>query len=408
LKYVDFVDLKYAPKETDVVCTFYVEPEGISITEAAGGVAAESSVGTWTELTTVKPYVESLAARVFSIEGNEAKIAYPVELFEPGNMPNVLSSVAGNVFGLRLLRNLRLTDIKFSRQLVKSFKGPQYGIEGIRKLVGVHSRPLVGTIIKPKLGLKTIDHAKVAYEAWLGGCDIVKDDENLSSQSFNLFEERLAKTLESRDRAEEETGEKKVYMINITSGTKEMLHRAELVLRHGGEYVMIDILTCGFAALQTFRDQGFQLVIHAHRAGHAAFTKNPLHGISMQVISRVARVIGVDQLHVGTVVGKMFETKEEVAENCDALTEEMFELKSVLPVASGGLHPRLIPALMEFFGKDFVIQAGGGIHGHKDGTISGAKAMRQAVDATLQGIPLNRYAEKHKELKGALETWPTP
>jgi ribulose-bisphosphate carboxylase large chain len=407
LKYVDFVDLKYAPKETDVVCTFYVEPEGASITEAAGGVAAESSVGTWTELTTVKPYVESLAARVFSIEGNEAKIAYPVELFEPGNMPNVLSSVAGNVFGLRLLRNLRLTDVKFSRQLVKSFKGPQYGVEGIRKLVGVQGRPLVGTIIKPKLGLKTIDHAKVAYEAWLGGCDIVKDDENLSSQSFNLFEERLAKTLESRDRAEEETGEKKVYMINITSGTKEMLHRAELVLRHGGEYVMIDILTCGFAALQTFRDQGFQLVIHAHRAGHAAFTKNPLHGISMQVISRVARVIGVDQLHVGTVVGKMFETKEEVAENCDALTEEMFKLKSVLPVASGGLHPRLIPALMEFFGKDFVIQAGGGIHGHKDGTISGAKAMRQAVDATLQGIPLNRYAEKHKELKGALETWPT-
>ena len=408
MKYVDFVDLKYAPKETDVVCTFYVEPEGVSIKEAAGGVAAESSVGTWTELTTVKPYVESLAARVFSIEGNEAKIAYPVELFEPGNMPNVLSSVAGNVFGLRLLRNLRLTDIKFSRQLVKSFKGPQYGIEGIRKLVGVHSRPLVGTIIKPKLGLKTIDHAKVAYEAWLGGCDIVKDDENLSSQSFNLFEERLAKTLESRDRAEEETGEKKVYMINITSETKEMLHRAELVLRHGGEYVMIDILTCGFAALQTFRDQEFQLVIHAHRAGHAAFTKNPLHGISMQVISRVARVIGVDQLHVGTVVGKMFETKEEVAENCDALTEEMFELKSVLPVASGGLHPGLTPALMEFFGKDFVIQAGGGIHGHKDGTISGAKAMRQAVDATLQGIPLNRYAEKHKELKGALETWPTP
>ncbi|MCJ7699019.1 type III ribulose-bisphosphate carboxylase [Candidatus Bathyarchaeota archaeon] len=408
MKYVDFVDLKYAPKETDVVCTFYVEPEGISIKEAAGGVAAESSVGTWTELTTVKPYVESLAARVFSIEGNEAKIAYPVELFEPGNMPNVLSSVAGNVFGLRLLRNLRLTDIKFSRQLVKSFKGPQYGIEGIRKLVGVHSRPLVGTIIKPKLGLKTIDHAKVAYEAWLGGCDIVKDDENLSSQGFNLFEERLAKTLESRDRAEEETGEKKVYLINITSGTKEMLHRAELVLRHGGEYVMIDILTCGFAALQTFRDQGFQLVIHAHRAGHAAFTKNPLHGISMQVISRVARVIGVDQLHVGTVVGKMFETKEEVAENCDALTEEMFELKSVLPVASGGLHPGLTPALMEFFGKDFVIQAGGGIHGHKDGTISGAKAMRQAVDATLQGIPLNRYAEKHKELKRALETWPTP
>jgi ribulose-bisphosphate carboxylase large chain len=407
LKYVDFVDLKYAPKETDVVCTFYVEPEGVSISEAAGGVAAESSVGTWTELTTVKPYVERLAARVFSIEGNEAKIAYPVELFESGNMPNILSSVAGNVFGLRALKNLRLNDIKFPRQLVKSFKGPKYGIEGIRRLLKVHGRPLVGTIIKPKLGLKTIDHAKVAYEAWVGGCDIVKDDENLSSQHFNPFEERLTETLESRDRAEKETGEKKVYMINITSETKEMLRRAEVVLRHGGEYVMIDILTCGAAALQTFRDQGFDLVIHGHRAGHAAFTKNPWHGISMQVISRAARMIGVDQLHVGTVVGKMFETKEEVAENCGALTEEMFGLKSVLPVASGGLHPRLIPALMKSFGKDFVIQAGGGIHGHKDGTISGAKAMRQAVDATLQGIPLDMYAEKHKELRGALETWPS-
>ena len=405
LKYVDFVDLMYKPKETDVVCTFHVEPEGISMKEAAGGVAAESSVGTWTELTTVKPYVERLAARVFSIEDSEAKIAYPVGLFELGNMPNILSSVAGNVFGLRVLKNLRLNDIKFPKQLVKSFKGPKYGTEGIRRILKVQGRPLVGTIIKPKLGLMTVDHAKVAYEAWAGGCDIVKDDENLSSQDFNPFEERLTKTLESRDRAEKETGEKKVYMINITSGTKEMIRRAELVLHHGGEYVMIDILTCGFAALQTFRDQGFDLVIHAHRAGHAAFTKNPRHGISMQVLSKAARMIGVDQLHVGTVVGKMFETKEEVAENCDALTEEMFGLKPVLPVASGGLHPRLVPALMEFFGKDFVIQAGGGIHGHKDGTVSGAKAMRQAVDATLQGMSLDKYAEKHKELKGALETW---
>jgi ribulose-bisphosphate carboxylase large chain len=406
LRYVDFVDLKYKPKETDVVCTFHIEPEGINLQEAAGGVAAESSVGTWTELRTEKPYVERLAARVFSIKGVEAKIAYPAGLFEPGNMPNILSSLAGNVFGLRVLKNLRLNDIELSEQLVKSFKGPKYGIEGIRRILRVRERPLVGTIIKPKLGLKTVDHAKVAYDAWVGGCDIVKDDENLSSQGFNPFENRLVKTLECRDQAENETGEKKVYMINITSETKEMIRRAELVLGQGGEYAMIDILTCGFAALQTLRDQGFHLVIHAHRAGHAAFTKNPKHGISMQVISKAARMIGVDQLHVGTVVGKMFETKEEVAENCDALTEEMFGLKQVLPVASGGLHPRHVPALMEFFGKDFVIQAGGGIHGHKDGTISGAKAMRQAVDATLQGIPLDKYAEKHRDLKAALETWP--
>jgi ribulose-bisphosphate carboxylase large chain len=405
LRYIDFVDLNYNPKETDLICTFRVEPEGISLKEAAGGVAAESSVGTWTELTTTKPYVEQLAAHVFSIEGNTAKIAYPIELFEAGNMPNILSSVAGNVFGLKALKNLRLNDIMLPDQLVRGFKGPQFGIEGIRKLLKVSERPLVGTIIKPKLGLKTADHAQVAYEAWSGGCDIVKDDENLSSQSFNPFEERVVQTLESRDKAEEETGERKVYMVNITAETDIMLKRAEKVLDHGGEYVMVDILTCGWSALQTLRDQNFKLVIHAHRAGHAAFTKNPKHGVSMRVIAKVARIIGVDQLHVGTVVGKMSETRQEVLENIDALKMPMDELKQVMPVASGGLHPRLVPALMETFGKDFIIQAGGGIHGHSDGTRAGATAMRQAVAATLEGVSLEEYAKTHRELEVALELW---
>jgi len=405
LRYIDFVDLKYETKETDVICTFYVEPKGVNMEEAAGGVAAESSIGTWTELTTIKPYIKKLAAHVFNIEGNTVKIAYPIELFELGNIPNILSSVSGNVFGLKTLGNLRLSDIHLPAKLVESFNGPKYGVEGIRKLLRVYGRPLVGTIIKPKLGLKTLDHAKVAYEAWVGGCDIVKDDENLSNQRFNPFEERTIKTLERRGEAEEETGERKVYMVNITAETKEMLKRAEFVLNHGGEYVMVDILTCGFAALQTLREQDFNLIIHAHRAGHAAFTKNPKHGISMRVIAKIARIIGVDQLHVGTIVGKMFETREKVTENCEALKMEMAGLKPVLPVASGGLHPGLVPALIEFFGKDFVIQAGGGIHGHNDGTVSGAKAMRQAVDATFKGTSLSEYAKAHRELEIALQTW---
>ena len=405
MRYVDYVDLKYEPKETDVVCTFYVEPEGGNMKEAAGAVAAESSIGTWTELTTAKPYVEKLAARVFSIKESNVKIAYPVELFEFGNMPNILSSVSGNIFGLRNLRNLRLNDIRFPSKLIRSFKGPKYGVEGIRELLEVYDRPLVGTIIKPKLGLKTLDHAKVAYEAWVGGCDIVKDDENLSSQRFNPFEDRVLRTLESRAEAEEETGERKVYMANITGETEEMVKRAQFVLNHGGEYVMVDILTCGFAALQTLREQDFNLVIHAHRAGHAVFTKNPKHGLSMRVIAKIARIAGADQLHVGTVVGKMFETKEEVAENCEALRKEMNGLKQVLPVASGGLHPGLVPALVEFFGKDFVIQAGGGIHGHRDGTVAGAKAMRQAVDATLRDMSLSEYATTYRELRIALQMW---
>jgi ribulose-bisphosphate carboxylase large chain len=405
LKYLDFVDLTYQPKETDLLCTFHVEPDGITLTEAAGGVAAESSVGTWTELTTEMPYVKRLAAHVYDIEGNTIKIAYPIELFEPANMPNILSSVAGNVFGLKALKNLRLLDMKLPKLLTESFKGPAYGLTGIRELLKIPERPLVGTIIKPKLGLSTKDHSRVAYEAWLGGCDIVKDDENLSSQKFNPFDDRLTQTLEGRDKAQSETGERKVYMVNITGDTNLMLERAQKVVDQGGEYIMIDILTCGWAALQTLRDQNFKLVIHAHRAGHAAFTKNTRHGISMRPIAVVARIIGVDQLHVGTVVGKMSETKTEVLDNIDACKAELNGLKPVMPVASGGLYPQLVPALLETFGNDVVIQAGGGVHGHPMGSIAGAKAMRQAVDAVLEDETLEEYAKKHSELYHALKQW---
>jgi ribulose-bisphosphate carboxylase large chain len=407
LEYLDFVNLNYVPSPSDLLCTFFVEPKSISLKEAAGGIAAESSIGTWTELTTEKPYMRGLAASVFDIKNNFVKIAYPVFLFEKGNMPNILSSVAGNVFGLKALENLRLVDIVMPDVLLDSFKGPKYGIKGIRELLNVSDRPLVGTIIKPKLGLKTIDHSKVAYDAWMGGCDVVKDDENLSSQNFNPFEDRIIKTLEVKDKAEENTGEHKVYMANITAETNKMIDRAEFVQENGGKYVMVDILTCGFSALQTLRDQNFNLVIHAHRAGHAAFTKKPKHGLAMRIIAKVSRIIGVDQLHVGTVVGKMSETKDEVLDNIAALKTDMATFRKVMPVASGGLHPSLIPALIDTFGRDFIIQAGGGIHGHPSGTTAGATAMRQAVDAILNGVSLREYSKTHDELKKAIDLWKT-
>ncbi len=406
MRYIDFVDLKYRPKDTDLICDFYVEPVSQPLDVIAGGVAAESSVGTWTELTTEKPYIKEKAATVFEIKGNDVRIAYPIELFEPGNMPNILSSIAGNVFGLEDIKNLRLNDITFPDELVKSFKGPTYGIDGIRKLTGVYDRPLVGTIVKPKLGLIVKDHAKVAYDAWLGGCDVVKDDENLSSQKFNPFEERVISTLEKRDRAESETGEKKVYLINVTAEVELMKKRAQFVEDIGGRYMMIDILTTGWSSLQTMRDAGFKLIIHAHRAGHAAYTRSHKHGINMVVLARVSRLLGVDQLHVGTAVGKMAETRDEVIANKEACIEPMGNIKPVLPVASGGLHPGMVSKLVEFFGKDTVIQAGGGIHGHPDGTVKGAIALRQAVDATMEGISLKDYARSHEELEKALTRWP--
>ncbi len=416
MKPIEFVNLKYKPKGSDLVCLFRVEPNKISIKEAAATVALESSTGTWTDVHE-KKYVNKLAAKVFSIRGNVIKIAYPQELFEKGNAPNILSSIAGNIFGMKAVKNLRLEDIKIPKDILNSFKGPKYGISGIRKLMKIKERPLVGTIIKPKLGLKTKDHAETAYEAWMGGCDLVKDDENLSSQTFNKFENRLARTLEKANKAEEQTGEKKAYLVNVTAETKEMMMRAQLAEDLGCKYVMIDIVTAGFSALQTLRRANFKMGIHAHRAMHAAFTRNEKHGISMMVLADLARLIGVDQLHIGTVVGKLNGTLEEVSEISEEiekkkvketknrLSQNWGKIKPVLSVSSGGLHPGHIPYLMKHLGNDIVLQMGGGIHGHPKGTLRGAIAARQSVQAVMEKISLKKYSENHIELKDALEYW---
>lgn len=410
-----YVNLRYTPKDSDIVAEFYVEPKN-GIKKIAEMVAAESSIGTWTDVTTSKPYLKRLAAVVFEIRKNIVKIAYPIELFEPDNIPQILSSVAGNILGMKGVKNLRLEDIRLSKEIIKKFRGPKFGIMGVRKILRVKDRPLLGTIIKPKLGLKSKDHAKVAYEALVGGCDFVKDDENLSNQKFNPFESRLAATLEVLDRAEEETGEKKAYLINITAETKEMIKRAELVKAQGGKYIMVDIITTGWASLQTIRNEDLGLAIHAHRAMHAAFTRNKKHGISMFVVAKLSRLIGVDQLHTGTIVGKLeggkeiIDTDEEIRDSKITqhnllLRQDWHHIKPVMPVCSGGLHPLHVPKLVKFFGKDIIIQMGGGIHGHPRGTRNGAKAARQAIEAVVSNIPLIKYAKKHKELEQAIQKW---
>ena len=411
----EYLNIGYKPKN-DVVCLFRVEPaKGMRITTAAKTVALESSTGTWTELGTKKKYMERLAAKVFSIRGNLVKIAYPAELFESGNAPNILSSIAGNIFGMKAVKNLRLEDISFPKSIIRGFKGPVLGMDGIKKLMKIKDRPLLGTIIKPKLGLKTKDHAKNAYESWIGGCDFVKDDENLASQKFNEFEERVARTLEKASQAGEETGEKKAYLVNVTAETNEMLRRAQIVKYLGGKFIMVDMMTAGFSALQTLRNANLKLAIHAHRAMHAAMTRNPKHGIRMIVLADFARLIGVDSLHIGTGIGKLeggisdvYELEEEiesyrVKETQLRLSQNWRRIKPVLGVCSGGLHPRHVPYLIRHLGRNILIQAGGGVHWNPRGSRYGAMGMRQAIDAVMKGISLREYAETHLELREALE-----
>lgn len=401
-----YLNLDYTPGRDEIVCKFYVEPsKGVDMEYVLEQLAAESSVGTWTELTTMKPAIqEKLAAHTFRVEGNIAYVSYPFDAFERGNMSQLLSSVAGNVFGLDALSNLRLLDISFPEKMLRYYPGPRYGIEGLRKLLKVKNRPFLGTIIKPKMGLSPGEHARVAYDAWVGGCDLIKDDENLTNQGFNPFDERVAETLKMRDKAEDETGERKGYIVNITApDVEELYRRQDFVLDHGGEYVMLDVVIAGYVTLQSLRNRDMESAIHGHRAMHAAFTRNKKHGIHMAVLAKVFRLLGVDQLHIGSLLGKMEGPREDVLYCRDVLTQEWRGIRKTLPVASGGLNPVLIPRLLDGFGSDFVIQMGGGIHGHPMGSRSGAKAARDALNAALEGVALGDYGSR--ELRAALEKW---
>lgn len=420
--YSGFVDLSHVPEEDELVALFYAEPaEGISIEEAAARVASESSNGTWTDLPTMSERIRRLSAKVFRIEGRWFLVSYPAELFEPGNMPQIWSSIAGNIFGMKAVSRLRLEDVFWPRDIVKSFKGPKFGLYGVKNIMKVEKRPILATVPKPKVGMTSEEQAQAAYDIWCGGVDLLKDDENLTSQSFNRFEKRLRLMMEMRRKAEKETGERKSYLVNITAPYEEMKRRLRLVADYGNEFVMVDILTAGWSALQSIRELAEEngLAIHAHRAFHAAFDRIREHGVSMKVVAESARLIGVDNIHIGTVVGKLESPMEEVMsliriirdekveENWDLrlLRKDWLDLKPVMPVSSGGLHPGLVPEIMRIFGGDVIIQAGGGVLGHPDGPRAGAKALRQAMEAVLEGISLEEHAKKHQELRRALEKW---
>ncbi len=418
--YTEFVNTGYKPKKTDLKVLFYFEPDkGISTKEAIGRIASESSTGTWTTLFKLPPRMRKLMAIAYEINGKYVKVAYPIELWDEGNMPQLLSGIAGNIFGMKAIKNLRLVDVTLPKAYIKHYKGPQYGIEGIRKRLGVRKRPIAGAVPKPKIGFSAAEHAKIGYETWMGGFDIVKDDENLTSTSFNKFDERVKLLTKMRDKAMKETGDFKSAFINITGETELMKKRAKLVADYGWDYCMIDVVTIGAAAVQTIREicEDYDLAIHAHRAMHASFDRNPKHGMSMWFLAKIERLMGVNNLHCGTGVGKLVSPREEVQKICQTLRDSVVKergnlldqdwrgIKSVLPTASGGAHPGIVPDILDITGYDIVLLVSGGIHGHPRGTRAGAKAAMQAIDAHMQGVTLEEAAKKHRELAQALEKW---
>ena len=434
----------YEPADTDILTAFRVTPqEGVPIEEAAAAVAAESSTGTWTQVSTDHLVdIGRYQAKCYRIdpvpgEGDQAiaYIAYPLDLFEEGSISNVMSSIVGNVFGFKALRALRLEDMRIPAAYMKTFPGPPNGIQIERDRLNKYGRPLLGCTIKPKLGLSARNYGRAVYEALSGGLDFTKDDENINSQPFMRWRDRYEFVMEAVLKAETETGERKGHYLNVTAPTVEQTFaRAEFARDLGSPIIMHDYLTAGFAMHQSLSNwcRANGMLLHVHRAMHAVMDRQKHHGIHFRVLAKWLRMAGGDHLHVGTVVGKLEGDRASTLGVVDLLREdriaadpargiyfdqEWVSLPATMPVASGGIHVHHMPDLVEIFGDDSVLQFGGGTLGHPWGASAGATANRVALEACVkarnegrdliaEGPDILRGAAAHsRELATAMETW---
>jgi len=434
----------YTPKDTDLLAAFRFSPQpGVPAEEAGAAIAAESSTGTWTtvwtDLLTDMDRYKGKCYHIEPIAGEEnsyfAFIAYPLDLFEEGSVTNILTSIVGNVFGFKAIRSLRLEDIRFPVALVKTFQGPPHGIQVERDLLNKYGRPMLGCTIKPKLGLSAKNYGRAVYECLRGGLDFTKDDENINSQPFQRWRDRFLFVADAIHKSQAETGEVKGHYLNVTAATaEEMMKRAEFAKELGMPIIMHDFLTAGFTANTSLakwcRDNG--VLLHIHRAMHAVIDRQRNHGIHFRVLAKSLRLSGGDHLHSGTVVGKLEGDKASTLGFVDLMREDHIEadrsrgvfftqdwasMPGVMPVASGGIHVWHMPALVEIFGDDSVLQFGGGTLGHPWGNAPGATANRVALEACVQarnegrdlyregGDILREAGKWSPELAAALDLW---
>jgi ribulose-bisphosphate carboxylase large chain len=399
----------YVPKDTDIIACFRVTPQdGVDPIEASAAVAGESSTATWTvvwtdRLTAAEKY-RGKCFRVDPAPGSEgqyfAYIAYDLDLFEPGSIANMSASIIGNVFGFKPLKALRLEDMRFPIAYVKTFQGPATGIVVERERLDKFGRPLLGATVKPKLGLSGRNYGRVVYEALKGGLDFTKDDENINSQPFMHWRDRYLYVMEAVNKAQAATGEVKGSYLNVTAGTmEEMYERAEFAKELGSVIVMID-LVIGYTAIQSMAKWARRndMILHLHRAGHATYTRQRIHGVSFRVIAKWMRLAGVDHIHAGTVVGKLEGDPATTRGYYDICREEFnptqlehgvffdqhwASLNKLMPVASGGIHAGQMHQLLHLLGDDVVLQFGGGTIGHPGGIQAGATANRVALEAMV-------------------------
>ncbi|MEE9282991.1 MAG: RuBisCO large subunit C-terminal-like domain-containing protein [Nitrososphaerales archaeon] len=412
--------------DKNVLATFFItcDPR-MSIDHAGVIIAAEQSVGTFTDVSTATDLSTKTAAKLYSWKYEDpsgtvkhsgwVKVAFPTYLLDLDNrgIPDLFTFITGNWMGFTPIPNCKWIDLQLPKDILKLFKGPKFGTEGLREIVGTTAtrRPHIGITIKPKMGVTDEGAAKQFYDAALGGGDTFKDDETYHNQWCSPLMDRISKVYEGLDKARSEGAHPEgdmIYVPQVTVDSEKSLEVADRMIAHGARGLMLNFMCTWYPALRALaEDPSINVPIHLHRASHAALTRHPRHGISLSVTDYLARLAGGDLVHVGTSRGKLGDQSKfvEIPEIMKTIQDPLGHIKPMIGVASGGLTPQNYHFSIDLMGNDIQLQNGGGVHGHPWGTKSGAMAARQAVDAYLKKIPVEEYAKDHPELLAAIQLW---
>lgn len=401
-----------------ITATYLVHDAKGNLEKKAESIALGLTVGSWTDLPAVdQEQLKKHKGEVVSVSETSPsaaaghlgerkagliKIAYPAANFS-ADIPAILTTIFGK---LSLDGEVKLIDIELDEALEQQFPGPQFGIDSIRNKLGVHDRPLLMSIFKGMIGRGTDLFEEQLRAQAAGGVDLVKDDEILFDNPLTPFEDRIRRGVKVLNEEYERTGHRTLYAVNLSGRTFDLKEKARKAVSLGANALLFNVFAYGLDTLQSLAEDPYiDVPIMAHPAVSGAFTASPLYGISNQVLlGKLLRLAGADFVLFPSPYGSVAMEKAETFAIRDALTSDS-RLKRAFPVPSAGIHPGLVPQLIEDFGKDSIINAGGGIHGHPSGAAAGAKAFRDAIAEVQAGGTLEDAAAKSAELEKALALW---
>jgi ribulose-bisphosphate carboxylase large chain len=406
--------------------TYWLET-GDDPARAAEVIAGEQSSGTFVALATETPELKARAgARVERLEVLDTastpslptpkqaatytrctlELSWPIENLGPC-LPTLMATVAGNLYELRAVTGLRLLDLQLPPSFAAAYPGPAFGIEGTRRLAGVAHGPLIGTIIKPSVGLSADETAQQVRELVAGGIDFIKDDELQADGPNCPFDERVRAVMRVVNEAAERTGKKAMVAFNLTGDLDRMRRRHDVVLAEGGTCVMACVNSIGLVGLTELRRHS-QLPIHAHRAGWGYLNRSPVLGFDFAPLQKIWRLAGADHLHVNGLRNKFSEPDASVIAAARAVLAPVMPGATLpaMPVFSSGQTGLQAHDTWAALGTaDLIHTAGGGIFGHPNGVPAGVEALRASWNAAIEGVPLVEHAKRVPALAQALGFW---